>query len=210
MKPAEHRHRGACDCKALLIAQYEALQLLLKQGWQPKRTIIISNGNDEETSGQQGAKRIMEYLESIYGQESMLMVIDEGTGSERIYGHAFALPAVAEKGYLDVSISISIPGGHSSVPPKSTGIGMLARMITAIEDGGNYPAGFAGADDPLLQFQVCAAENAPKYPSAWRKLVRQADWKKLAAVFSAADAENRGMSALSPVETVPADNALKP
>lgn len=90
--------RGACDCKALLISQYEALQLLLKSGWQPRRTVLVAEGFDEETTGQRGAKKIMEYLESVYGRDSMLAVIDEGTGSERLFGHAFALPATAEKG----------------------------------------------------------------------------------------------------------------
>ena len=183
--------RGSCDCKALLIGQLEALQLLLTDGWRPRRTIIVSHGYDEETTGQQGAKKIMEYLESLYGKDSMLMVIDEGTGSERIYGHAFALPATAEKGYLDVKLSVGVPGGHSSVPPKHTAIGILAKFISAIEDGG-YPSTFSGPEDPLLQFQVCAAENAPKYPKSWRDLVRKADWKRLAKLFSAADPENKG------------------
>lgn len=128
--------RGACDCKALLMAQLEALQLLLKQGWQPKRTILIAHGFNEEIMGQRGAKKIMEYLESIYGSDSMLLVVDEGDGSERISGRAFALPATAEKGYLDVSVTVGVLGGHSSVPPKHMGVGILSKLIVAIEEGG--------------------------------------------------------------------------
>lgn len=30
------------------------------------------------------------------------------------------MPAVAEKGYLDVRVEVATPGGHSSVPPQHT------------------------------------------------------------------------------------------
>lgn len=35
-------------------------------------------------------------------------------------GIAIARPAVGEKGYMDVSIEVKTPGGHSSVPPEHT------------------------------------------------------------------------------------------
>lgn len=36
------------------------------------------------------------------------------------YGATFALPAIGEKGYLDVRIEVFTKGGHSSVPPQHT------------------------------------------------------------------------------------------
>ena len=64
-----------------------------------------------------------------------------------------ALPSVAEKGYLDVRLTVSSPGGHSSIPPVHTvesfvlnlfvatltlmfiqSIGLLATMIVALEE----------------------------------------------------------------------------
>lgn len=44
------------------------------------------------------------------------MLVDEGTGLMDQYGQTFAMPSVGEKGYLDVELSVSTPGGHSSVP----------------------------------------------------------------------------------------------
>ena len=35
-------------------------------------------------------------------------------------GAIFAIPGVGEKGYLDVRLDISTPGGHSSIPPSHT------------------------------------------------------------------------------------------
>ena len=36
------------------------------------------------------------------------------------YGSVFATPGIAEKGYLDVHVEVTAPGGHSSIPPKHT------------------------------------------------------------------------------------------
>jgi acetylornithine deacetylase/succinyl-diaminopimelate desuccinylase-like protein len=36
-------------------------------------------------------------------------------------------------GYLDVKLTVEKAGGHSSVPPDHTGIGILSRIISAIE-----------------------------------------------------------------------------
>lgn len=65
------------------------------------------------------------------------------------YGTVFAAPGVAEKGYIDVKIDVTSPGGHSSVPPAHTvcvfflvclsfliydqTIGYLASLITEFE-----------------------------------------------------------------------------
>jgi Gly-Xaa carboxypeptidase len=46
---------------------------------------------------------------------------DEGiAGIENRFGTDFALPATAEKGYIDVTVTVSVPGGHSSTPPDHT------------------------------------------------------------------------------------------
>ena len=39
---------------------------------------------------------------------------------QQLFGSVVALPAVVEKGYLDVHLSVASPGGHSSIPPKHT------------------------------------------------------------------------------------------
>ncbi|KAG2153818.1 hypothetical protein DEU56DRAFT_907297 [Suillus clintonianus] len=41
--------------------------------------------------------------------------------------------AVAEKGYSDIRVDVLTPGGHSSRPPKHTGIGILASVVTELE-----------------------------------------------------------------------------
>lgn len=41
----------------------------------------------------------------------------------------FALPSTSEKGYLDVLVEVSTPGGHSSVPPEHTVCMMISLNI---------------------------------------------------------------------------------
>jgi len=36
------------------------------------------------------------------------------------FGSVVALPGIAEKGYLDVLVEVTAPGGHSSIPPAHT------------------------------------------------------------------------------------------
>ncbi|KAG2131749.1 hypothetical protein DEU56DRAFT_981792 [Suillus clintonianus] len=56
----------------------------------------------------------LEYLVKTYGEDSISMIVDEG-------------------GYSDVRVDVLTPGGHSSRPPKHTGIGILASVVTELE-----------------------------------------------------------------------------
>lgn len=60
-----------------------------------------------------------QWLEQKYGADSMALIVDEGGGLSEVFGQMFALPAVAEKGYLDVELQVQTLGGHSSVPRES-------------------------------------------------------------------------------------------
>jgi Gly-Xaa carboxypeptidase len=81
--------------------------------------MVLAFGFDEEISGRQGATKIAVYLEETYGTEGFSILIDEGGGMMDMFGARFASPAVGEKGYLDVRIEVTTPGGHSSVPPAN-------------------------------------------------------------------------------------------
>lgn len=193
--------RGASDCKDLMTAQYEALSLLLESGFQPKRTIILAHGNDEETTGRNGARKLAPYIESVYGKDSMFMVVDEGDSSEKLFGSAFALPGVAEKGYLDVEVAVGVKGGHSSIPPRHTGIGIAAEAIQAIESHAldkDFAAAFKTEDDPVLQFLMCASEHAKEFPKVWSKLVKKRDWGNLAKKFAEYKPEMKCMYTVRP------------
>lgn len=144
---------------------------LLKSGFEPSRTIVLAFGFDEESSGTEGAPYLSKRLEELYGShkdgKGAYMLIDEGNSVDSdMYGISVAEPAVAEKGYLDVKLSVHTPGGHSSVPPKHTSIGYLSKIISHIEDNPHkievkIQEDNKGGDSPALQSLLCI-RDAPQ------------------------------------------------
>lgn len=126
--------RGSSDCKNNVIGIFEALEQLFTHGFKPKRGIVVALGFDEESSGKEGAEKIGQYLLRNFGEKSFFSIIDEGgLGIQDFYGTRFALPSTGEKGYVDIFIDLVTQGGHSSVPPKHTGIGIISHLVTLIE-----------------------------------------------------------------------------
>ncbi|KAI0675501.1 carboxypeptidase S [Trametes maxima] len=167
--------RGSCDDKSDLIASLHALDALLEKGFKPERTFVWAFGFDEEASGAQGAGHLAVYLEETYGTNGIALLIDEGGGAFGTpYGDdvIFAVPSLSEKGYLDVRIELSTKGGHSSVPPKHTAIGLLSALIVAIEEH-PHEAALVRGGGPYNATQ-CAATYAPEYPEELRRLARAA------------------------------------
>ncbi|KAI0820831.1 carboxypeptidase S [Trametes gibbosa] len=167
--------RGTCDDKSDLIAGLESIDALLTKGFQPKRTFVWAYGFDEEASGSQGAGHLASYMEETYGRNGVALILDEGGGA---YGHLyggdviFAVPSLAEKGYLDVRIELTTKGGHSSVPPKHTAVGLLSSMIVEIEAKPHDLALVRGG--AAYNATQCAAVYAPEYPDRLRHLAHDA------------------------------------
>jgi carboxypeptidase PM20D1 len=114
----------------------EAAEMLLGQGFEPSRTIHLAFGHDEEVGGSQGARAIAALLRERDVEPAL--VLDEGgqlvagflPGMER----PVATIGIAEKGYLSVELSVRTEGGHSSVPPSQTAIGILSSALHRLEN----------------------------------------------------------------------------
>ncbi|KAI5476036.1 Gly-Xaa carboxypeptidase [Pseudohyphozyma bogoriensis] len=183
--------RGAGDDKTLLVGQYEALSLLLQdKDFVPRRTILLSHGFDEEeVFARQGAGELAKFLEARYGPDSILLAIDEGTSlTEDAWGAEMAIPSTSEKGYMDIIIKVGTPGGHSSVPPAHSGIGIAADIVHALE-ANPYPNTF-DINDPVLGHIICGAEHAPSFPPKWKALLKKGSkgLAKLADLYAATGA----------------------
>ncbi|KZS94485.1 carboxypeptidase S, partial [Sistotremastrum niveocremeum HHB9708] len=161
--------RGSVDDKASLVAILVALETLLASGFVPERSIVVAFGFDEESSGTEGAGRLFDELVSQYGKDSFAFLVDEGAGFGEFYGGLFAIPAIGEKGYLDVKVEVSSPGGHSSVPPRHTSIGILASMLVKYESE-PYPAVLNRAT-PFYQTLTCIGAYAQDISEDLRKLI---------------------------------------
>jgi carboxypeptidase PM20D1 len=126
--------RGAVDDKGSLVGLFEALEALAKQGFKPRRTIYLVSGHDEEAGGT-GAKAAADLLAS-RGVKA-LFTIDEGSAvieDAPLINAPAILIGIAEKGYATLKVTANAPGGHSSMPPKETGVINLARAVIAIND----------------------------------------------------------------------------
>ncbi|KAI1640570.1 peptidase family M20/M25/M40 [Biscogniauxia mediterranea] len=166
--------RGSMDCKNNLIGILESVELLIDAGFEPKRTLILSFGFDEEISGQEGAAKLAGVLVDRYGKDGAAVIVDEGAGTTSVWGSTFAVPGVAEKGYIDVEIIIRMPGGHSSVPPAHNGIGVMSELITLIEANPYEP--HFHSNNPYLGLLQCGAAHSPEFPPKIKKLLPS--WKE--------------------------------
>ncbi|KAI1816952.1 peptidase family M20/M25/M40 [Poronia punctata] len=179
--------RGASDDKNSLTALFSALEALLSnQDWTPKRTIILALGFDEECSGRRGAGTIGPYLEETYGPDSMALILDEGgMGLELLDGTLYALPAVMEKGHVDIWLELYVNGGHSSAPFPHTGIGIMSEIVTQLEAHPWKPKLIE--DSPIHRHYICQATHSPEARPAITKLIEEGDLDNLAEVLVTLD-----------------------
>lgn len=127
--------RGALDDKGSLVAILEAVEHLISTGARPRRTVYLAFGYDEEVGGRRGAAHIADLLGFRHVHPEF--VLDEGgalaTGLIPGVAAPVALVGIAEKGYVTVELTAQAEGGHSSMPPNETAVGMLAAGITRLE-----------------------------------------------------------------------------
>jgi carboxypeptidase PM20D1 len=137
--------RGALDDKASLVGLLEAVERLLAEGFEPRRTVYLAFGHDEEVGGAHGATTLAARL----GEHGVvpLVVLDEGLAvTEGIVpdvASPVALVGIAEKGYVSVELVVQAEGGHSSTPPHETAVGILAAALERLERR-QMPARIAG------------------------------------------------------------------
>jgi carboxypeptidase PM20D1 len=139
--------RGAWDNKGNLIAQLEAVEMLLKAGFAPKRTVYLVFGHDEELGGREGAVKVA----ALFKQRAIQLeyLLDEGLvvteGIVPGVAAPVALIGVAEKGYTSLQLVAQAPPGHSSQPPApgQSAIGMLSTALSRL-DATPMKGGIAG------------------------------------------------------------------
>lgn len=127
--------RGVMDMKCTLMGSMEAMEMLLRDGHTPRRTVYLAFGHDEEVSGLNGAREIAAVLRS--RNITLDYVLDEGLViSERIVpgvAEPVALIGIAEKGNMYVELTVEVEGGSSSQPPTNTSLGILSAAIHRLE-----------------------------------------------------------------------------
>lgn len=125
--------RGAIEAKGVLCALLEATELLLREGFRPKRDIYVAIVRDAESKNN-GARILSEALNrrtnrfaAVFGRGSCisrdLLPLDR----------AQAIIGVAEKGTMKMKLSAKERGGSISSPPRYSAIGRLSEAICRLE-----------------------------------------------------------------------------
>nr|WP_321360915.1 M20 family peptidase [uncultured Hyphomonas sp.] len=150
--------RGALDDKSNLIGIMEAVEALAASGFQPKRTVILQFGHDEEVLGS-GAEKGIALLKS-RGVEPV-MAIDEGYAvldPSPLTGAKMGLIGVSEKGYVTLQVTSLGTGGHSSMPPRNSVNVQLGKALVALDEN-QMPADFS--KPPVSDLLRASAGNMP-------------------------------------------------
>jgi len=200
--------RGALDDKLAAIAILESVEWLLDQGFTPRRTVYVALGGDEEIGGLNGAAKIAAALSErgIHAE----YVLDEGEavleGIVPGVAAPVALVGVTEKGYVSAELTVDISGGHSSMPPPHTTVGILSAAIVRLEKH-QMPARLDGAPRLMLEYL------APEMPLP-RKAVVANLWlfggsvRNLYARSPVGNTQIRTTTAATMFEGSPKDNVL--
>lgn len=126
--------RGSLDTKVTLCGSLEAAETLLAGGFVPENDIIFAYCGDEETTGAsaEAATRLLAERGIVPA-----FVLDEGGAVvENVFPgvkEQCAVIGIAEKGLMNIDMTIRGNGGHASTPPPKSNIGQLADAVAAIE-----------------------------------------------------------------------------
>ncbi|BFZ10867.1 hypothetical protein BsWGS_13906 [Bradybaena similaris] len=128
--------RGAIDVKQCVMGILEAVEYLLSNNITPARSFYIGFGHDEEVTGTHGAKMIAARLRE-KGVSELEYISDEGLPVSEGLISGVSKPVasigVGEKGQAILKLSVKGAPGHSSMPPKESTIGILAKAVHRLE-----------------------------------------------------------------------------
>ncbi len=143
--------RGAMDCKSTVFSEFQAIEELLAEGYEPPCDIYLATAVDEEISGD-GAPKLVNYLKEKGVHLDVAM--DEGGAILKdqlptMNGWCAAI-GLLEKGYIDLKVIAKSKGGHSSTPRSNTPMARLAKFVADVEKDKPFKAEISGAVYAML------------------------------------------------------------
>lgn len=127
--------RGTLDTKATFNGVLFAANTLISEGFVPEEDIYFAFSGGEEVNGN-GAVNIVNWF--VENGIPPALVVDEGGG---VVEGAFpgvktpcAYIGIAEKGMMNVTLTVASNGGHASAPKPHTPIGILSRACCDMEN----------------------------------------------------------------------------
>jgi carboxypeptidase PM20D1 len=127
--------RGAIDNKSAVLGTLEAVEMLLAENFRPARTVYLAYGHDEEIGGVAGASQIAALLKR-RGVKLELVLDEGGVIGDGVLGGVrdpVALVGIAEKGFATIELAARVAGGHSSMPPAQSAVGIVSAAVARLE-----------------------------------------------------------------------------
>lgn len=127
--------RGTLDTKVTFNGILSAAENLLAQGFTPEHDVYLAFSGGEEVNGP-GAAHIVDWF-SEHGIEPELVLDEGGAVVENVFpgvSEPCGLVGIAEKGLMNLELSLSSSGGHASAPAPHTPVGKLAAACVRVED----------------------------------------------------------------------------
>ncbi len=156
--------RGTLDDKSSMISIMEAVEKLLSENYKPERTIYLAFGHDEEIGGLKGAGVMAGEL--VKRNLDAEFVLDEGyavtIGMVPMIKKPVALIGTSEKGYLSVSLSVEMEGGHSAFPARESAITLITGALNRIVSNQMK----SGISEPVNDFIRYIGPEMPWYARA--------------------------------------------
>jgi acetylornithine deacetylase/succinyl-diaminopimelate desuccinylase-like protein len=119
--------RGTIDDKAMASIFTETMLRLKREGFVPKRDVILALTADEETGGSNGVEWL---LHNRRADIDAAFALNEGGGGAYRHGKPWLQSVqVSEKMYLSFDFDAANAGGHSSVPRRDNAIYDLAAAL---------------------------------------------------------------------------------
>jgi len=127
--------RGSLDTKVTFNGILSAAEHLLQEGFEPEQDIYFAFSGGEEVNGE-GAVHIVNWFAEHHVQPAL--VVDEGGAVVENVFPGVKVPCgligIAEKGMMNLTLSVSSAGGHASAPKPHTPIGILSKACCRLED----------------------------------------------------------------------------
>ena len=144
--------RGATDNKFDVSAAVTVLGKLRREGWKPRREVILALSGDEETLMATTAELALRL------KNAELVLNVDGGGGGLLDGKPVAYGIQgAEKTYADFTLTVTDPGGHSSRPTPGNAIYRLAQALSKVQAYA-FPVQF---NDITRGAFAAAARNTP-------------------------------------------------
>ena len=154
--------RGATDMKLDGTLAIASLIELKREGYRPRRGIVIEFSGDEETAMKTSAA-----ISKKLSNAELVLNIDGGGGTldEKTAAPLYFTWQGAEKTYADYQLTVTNPGGHSSAPRRDNAIDRLAAALLRIQGHRFKPE---TNDLTRAYFENAARYQAPEMARAMR------------------------------------------